>query len=965
MNKKEKKVRFAPHSKESEMMVLGSMLTSIGNLNIAVDLLLPSDFYYTEHQTIFDILKGLYHQDKPADIHIVSEILRSQEKLEEVGGVSYLTLLAQYAGTSAYMEEYAKMVKEKSLLRKMIEASQDIERKAFSGKEEASSLLDEAQAHFFHISQTANCDNSLLLSDILSGAKSKEHLPYLKLLEERQKTYLEKGADATKTVGLPSRFLDVDKMIHGFSPSNLMILAARPAMGKCVTGDTLILDPKTGLLHPIKELVEKEEATILSFTQKGDFEIRKPSAFLADGIKPTFVIKTASGKTIEATATHPFLTPLGWKAVKDLREGEKIASPRSLPYFGKAELAKEEIKMAAFLIAQPSFLKGFSFSLGKKALSTDFYETAKAFSYEVEQRKEKAFLKEKKTTCTKEPFLSPIFSYYKKERKLPPSFFELKKSLLALFLSRFFSAHLSLEVDFAQKKILLDLDNKPFLKQIQHLLLRFGILSLISLKALKMGFRPQYQLIIEEEASFALFFLEISLLGKNPTFPIKPPKLEEIFFEPIIALSPTGNKEVYDLCVETTHNFIAADLIVHNTALLLNFAENVCFKNDVPVGIFSLEMDAQQIIHRIVCSQSGVESDKILSGSLNGMEYQSVVTAVRKMQKHTMLIDDQPGLKITDLRARARRMKETHDIGFLLIDYLQLLSGSGNNRSMESRQMEVSEISRLLKTLARELNIPVLVAAQLSRKVEERQGHRPQMSDLRESGCLNKDALIQDAQTNQTYSIEELALRKTQTPFFVHAVDDSCTLGEHKLVKAFYSGIKQVYELKTVSGKVIRASANHPFRTKRGWVRLDELKENEPLLALQEAFPSSSNALVQEKISTKTKLFWDPLLSLEKLGEEKVYDVTVEGVHNFATNGLIVHNSLEQDADLIMFLLRRDYYNPQDNPGLAELIIGKNRHGGTGTVNLLFRKELGQFKNYIPLKEGEVFENEAAFDHFS
>ncbi|EPJ33219.1 dnaB-like helicase C terminal domain protein, partial [Chlamydia psittaci 06-1683] len=140
------------------------------------------------------------------------------------------------------------------------------------------------------------------------------------------------------------------------------------------------------------------------------------------------------------------------------------------------------------------------------------------------------------------------------------------------------------------------------------------------------------------------------------------------------------------------------------------------------------------LIHRIICSRSEVESRKINVGDLSGQDFQRIVSVVNEMQQHTLLIDDQPGLKVTDLRARARRMKESYDIQFLIIDYLQLLSGSGTLRSVESRQTEISEISRMLKTLARELNIPILCLSQLSRKVEDRTNHRPMMSDLRESG---------------------------------------------------------------------------------------------------------------------------------------------------------------------------------------------------------------------------------------
>jgi replicative DNA helicase len=469
--------KIPPNSKESEMIVLGCMLTSIGSLNIAADSLEDSDFYYTEHKIIFEVLKGCFLQDKPADVHLIAEELKRRNQLKTVGGIAYLTSVAQYAGTAAHIEEYTGLVRNKSLLRRMIHAAQDVEKQAFDNPDDVQTSLDIAQQKFFHISQSANTLGGILIKDIISGAKASSKLPYLKELQEKQEKYQTRGPDDTGITGIPTHYLEFDKMINGLAPSNLMILAARPAMGK--------------------------------------------------------------------------------------------------------------------------------------------------------------------------------------------------------------------------------------------------------------------------------------------------------------------------------------------TALALNIAENVCFKNNLPVGIFSLEMTADQLLHRIICSQSEVESDKIKTGSLNGIEFQRIVGAVHTMQKHTMIIDDQPGLKITDLRARARRMKEAYGIEFLVIDYLQLLTGSGTFKSQENRQLEVSEISRLLKTLARELNIPILCLSQLSRKVEERAGHRPMMSDLRESG------------------------------------------------------------------------------------------------------------------------------------------------------------SLEQDSDLVMFLLRREYYDPYDKPGTAELIVAKNRHGSIGSVNLAFRKELAQFANYAPIRNSNNPDNESAFSAFS
>jgi replicative DNA helicase len=474
------KIRTAPNSKESEMMVLGCMLTSINALNVAADSLDDSDFYFTEHKIIFQVLKNAYKNDRPADVHIVCEELKRQDLLKAVGGAAYVTTLAQYAGTSAYIEEYTQMVRQKSILRSMLNAAQTVEKNVLDEPEDVLQTLDEAQQLFFKISQTANSVAGKLIRDILSGVKTESATPFLKELQARQERFQQLGPEETGITGLPTAYTDLDKMINGLGNSNLIILAARPAMGK--------------------------------------------------------------------------------------------------------------------------------------------------------------------------------------------------------------------------------------------------------------------------------------------------------------------------------------------TAFALNIAENVCFKYNVPVGIFSLEMSADQLVHRLVCSHAEVESDKIRTGNLNGMEFQKIVASVNQMQNHTMIIDDQAGLKITDLRARARRMKESHNIGLLIVDYLQLISGSSHSRGPENRQGEISEISRNLKNLARELNIPVICLSQLSRKVEERQGHRPMMSDLRESG------------------------------------------------------------------------------------------------------------------------------------------------------------SIEQDSDIVMFLLRREYYDPNDKPGLAEVIVAKNRHGGVGTINMVFRKEIGQFSNYSPLKfdgGGPAMDNEEAFSQFS
>ena len=226
------KQRVPPSSKESEMMVLGCMLTSINSLNIASERLTEADFYYSEHRIIFRCLQDAYKADKPADVHLVAEELKRQDKLHGVGGIVYLTTLAQYAGTSAYIEEYITIVKDKSLLRQMVSSAQHVEKAALDEPSDVSLALDEAQQLFFRIGQMRNSRAGELIGDILSGKKTDKSTSFLKDLESREERYMRLGPNESAITGIPTQLTDIDKMINGLNNSHLVILASRPGMGK-------------------------------------------------------------------------------------------------------------------------------------------------------------------------------------------------------------------------------------------------------------------------------------------------------------------------------------------------------------------------------------------------------------------------------------------------------------------------------------------------------------------------------------------------------------------------------------------------------------------------------------------------------------------------------------------------------------------------------------------------------------
>jgi len=177
---------------------------------------------------------------------------------------------------------------------------------------------------------------------------------------------------------------------------------------------------------------------------------------------------------------------------------------------------------------------------------------------------------------------------------------------------------------------------------------------------------------------------------------------------------------------------------VGKTAFALNIAQNVATKSGENIAIFSLEMGAEQLVMRMLCAEGNIDAQRLRTGSLTDEDWGKLTMAMGSLSNAGIFIDDTPGVRITDIRSKCRRLKQEHGLGMILIDYLQLILGSG--RSGENRQQEVSEISRSLKALARELQVPVIALSQLSRGVEQRQDKRPMMSDIRESGSIEQDA---------------------------------------------------------------------------------------------------------------------------------------------------------------------------------------------------------------------------------
>jgi replicative DNA helicase len=398
----------------------------------------------------------------------------------------------------------------------------------------------------------------------------------------------------------------------------------------------------------------------------------------------------------------------------------------------------------------------------------------------------------------------------------------------------------------------------------------------------------------------------------------------DVYWDEIISIESVGNKQVYDLTIPETHNFIANDICVHNTAFCLNLAHNIAAGYQLAVAVFSLEMSKEQLVQRLLASEAGIESSYLRSGRISQTQWEPLSRAIDKLSDTPIFIDDTANITVTQMRSQARRLQaeQTKELGLIVIDYLQLMEGSSDNRVQE-----LSRITRSLKGLARELSVPIIALSQLSRGVEARTNKRPMLSDLRESGCLSGDSLVTLADTGLQVPIKELV---GKSDFAVWGLNENTMKLERAIVSnAFSTGIKPVFTLTTRLGRKIRATGNHKFLTINGWKKLDELNLQQQLIAL-----------------ANSDTYWDEVISIELDGEEEVFDLTVDKLHNFIANNIIVHNSIEQDADIVMMLYRDEYYSP-DTPdrGIAEVIIAKHRNGPTGTVKLLFDPQFTKFKN--------------------
>jgi replicative DNA helicase len=320
---------------------------------------------------------------------------------------------------------------------------------------------------------------------------------------------------------------------------------------------------------------------------------------------------------------------------------------------------------------------------------------------------------------------------------------------------------------------------------------------------------------------------------------------------------PTGIRDLDEL----TNGLQAGQMIViaarpgvGKSTLGLDIARSASVKHHLPAAIFSLEMSKHEITMRLLSAEAKVPLHHMRAGSLSDEDWSKLARRMGEIADAPLYIDDSPNMTMMEIRAKARRLKQRNDLKLVVIDYLQLMT---SGKRVESRQQEVSEFSRALKLLAKELEVPVIAMSQLNRGSEQRQDKKPMLSDLRESGCLIADTRILRADTGAEVTIGEL-FDSGETDVPVWSLDDNLRYVRRHLTHAFSTGRKQVFQLTTASGKTIRATANHPFLTFDGFRPLGELAPGDRI-AVPRHVPAPDRMTVweDEKVTLLAHLIGD------------------------------------------------------------------------------------------------------------
>jgi replicative DNA helicase len=724
--------RIPPHNLDAERAVLGAVLIEGREaLPRLIEVLRPSDFYTEAHRIIFEAMQRLFDRGSPVDLIVLSEELRRSEQLTFVGGDAALALLVEQASIAAHMMSYAAIVRDMAVLRELIQASTEAITEAFEAKADVQAIVDEAERRIFQLAERRLEGNAVPVSKIL-----KNTFEYIERLYERKE----------HVTGVATGFEKLDHETSGFQPSDFIIIAGRPSMGKAQPLDAKVKTP-TGWTRMGDLRVGDALASI-------DGEPSHVIGVFPQGFRRVYRVTFSDGRSTECCGEHLWRVHYrGWARPRTLATSDVAVLLRKVRYRHRLwiDVPTGEWGQDGDLPLDP-WLLGMLLGDGKLSGSSLMLSTADAqipsFALRAAGGSDWRIVQASGApragvaSVTANPpidalralglwavrsagtFIPPMYRHASRAARL-----ELLRGLMDAGgrVERWGSAR------FCSASERLARDVVELVRSLG------GWCSIRRRTATHVG---REGTTVERRAWVCTIRhpdpASIVTLPRRRSRTRSVPRRQR---RPVF-LSIEPGRVTETRCIAVSHPsrlYITDDYVVtHNTAFALNIGQYVGVHLRSAVLVLSLEMSAQQLVQRMLCSEAKVDSQAVRTGYLSASDWHRLTAAAGRLSEAKIFIDDSPGLTVLEARAKARRMKAEHGLDLLIIDYLQLMRG----RSQENRQQEISEISRSLKALAKELNIPVVALSQLSRAVETRsqRDFRPQLSDLRESGALEQDA---------------------------------------------------------------------------------------------------------------------------------------------------------------------------------------------------------------------------------
>jgi replicative DNA helicase len=654
--------RTPPHDVAAEQCVLGGMLLSKDAISDVIEVIRPTDHYRPAHQLIHDAILDLYSRGEPADAITVANELTRRGEIARVGGAPYLHTLIASVPTAANAGYYSRIVRERAILRRLVEAGTRIVQFGYTGDADADELVDRAQAEVYAVTERRTSEDYHSLSEIMPGA-----------LDEIEAI----GSHGGVLTGVPTGFADLDILTNGLHPGQMVVIAARPGMGKALALDTPLPTP-TGW-------------TTMGEVQVGEYLLGadgKPARVLASTEvlrgRPCYEVEFAGGEVIVADENHQWVT---WDRL--------TPDCGHHPHAGSCGLVSPQVVTTG--------------------------QIARTLRYE------------------------------------------------------------------------------NALGRSNH--------------AVALAARTQLREVAVGRAGRAWHASGSGRLWSDPPF---------TGWQDIVEVRPVLSRPVRCVQVDSAdHLYLAGRSMIptHNSTLALDFARAAAIRHSMTTVLFSLEMARNEITMRLLSAEARVPLQTMRTGQMNDEDWARLARRMSEVADAPLFIDDSPNMAMMEIRAKCRRLKQRHDLKFVIVDYLQLMSSP---KRIENRQQEVSDLSRSLKLLAKELEVPVVALSQLNRSPEQRTDKKPMLSDLRESGCMTEDTTLLRADTGVPVSFGDL-MRDGYEGVLLWSLDEQHRLVPAPVTNAFHSGTKEVYLLRLASGREVKASANHPFLAFSGWTRLEDL----------------------------------------------------------------------------------------------------------------------------------------------